>query len=132
MKRLRAELERAGQAWGADRREDEMRAVPVWIFLKEGALAQAVRCMRAAADGEDGSLKHIAMENRLYPLRELLADLVLEVVQPAAALKEYETALKQTPNRFRAYRAAARAAAAAATRQKASEYFGKLVGLAKN
>jgi hypothetical protein len=41
--------------------------------------------MRAAADGEDGSLKHVAMENRLYPMRELLGDLLLEIGQPAAA-----------------------------------------------
>jgi hypothetical protein len=34
--------------------------------------------MRAAADREDNSEKHVAMENRLYPMRELLADLLLE------------------------------------------------------
>ena len=56
--------------------------------------------MRAAADGEDGSVKHVAMENRLYPLRELLPELLLEMGQPAAALNEFETALKQTPNRL--------------------------------
>jgi hypothetical protein len=33
--------------------------------------------MRAAADLEDNSAKHIAMENRLYPMRELLGDLLL-------------------------------------------------------
>lgn len=52
--------------------------------------------------------------------------------QPAAALKEYETALKQTPNRFRAFWGAPRAADSAGERQKASEYFGKLVDLAKS
>ena len=33
--------------------------------------------MRAAADLEDGSEKHVAMENRLYPMRELLADMLM-------------------------------------------------------
>ena len=88
--------------------------------------------MRAAADGEDGSVKHVAMENRLYPLRELLGELLLEMGQPAAALNEFETALKQTPNRYRAFLGIARAANAAGDRQKASEYYGKLVDLAKN
>jgi tetratricopeptide (TPR) repeat protein len=88
--------------------------------------------MRAAADSEDGSLKHVAMENRLYPFRELLGELLLEMGQPAAALTEFETALKQTPNRFRAYWGAARAADAAGDRQKAFACFGKLVDLAKN
>jgi Tfp pilus assembly protein PilF len=72
------------------------------------------------------------MENRLYPFRELLGDLLLETGQPAAALVEFETALKQTPNRFRAFWGAARAADGSGSRQKASEYFGKLVDLAKN
>ena len=52
--------------------------------------------------------------------------------EPAAALKEYETALKQTPNRYRAFWGAARAADAMGNRTQASEYFGKLVNLAKN
>ena len=88
--------------------------------------------MRAAADGEDGSVKHVAMENRLYPFRELLGELLLETGQPAAALNEFETALKQTPNRFRAFWGAASAADGAGDRQKASDYFGKLVNLASN
>ena len=47
-------------------------------------------------------------------------------------MNEFETSLKQTPNRFRAFWGAARAADSAGDRQKASEYFGKLVNLAKN
>ena len=88
--------------------------------------------MRTAADNEDASVKHVAMENRLYPFRELLGELLLEMGQSAAALSEFETALKQTPNRNRTYLGIARAADAAGNRQKASEYYGKLVELAKN
>ena len=88
--------------------------------------------MRAAADGEDGSVKHVAMENRLYPFRELFAELLLETGQPAAALNEFETALKQTPNRYRAFLGLPAPPNAAGDRQKASEYYGKLVNLAKN
>jgi Tfp pilus assembly protein PilF len=88
--------------------------------------------MQAAADSEDGSLKHVAMENRLYPFRELLGELLLETGQPAVALSEFETALKQTPNRFRAVWGAARAADSAGDRVKAAEYFGKLVDMAKS
>jgi Tfp pilus assembly protein PilF len=65
-------------------------------------------------------------------LRELLAELLLEMGQPAAALNEFETALKQTPNRFRVFWGAAGAADGAGNPQKATEYFGKLVDLAKN
>src|SRR5215468_5458795 len=132
MKALRTTLQRADQSYWADRTEDQMLAVSAWVALKEGARDQAVRFMRAAADSEDGSLKHVAMENRLYPFRELLAELLFEMGQPAVALNEFETALRQTPNRFRAFWGAARAADSVGDRQKASAYFTKLVDLAKN
>jgi tetratricopeptide (TPR) repeat protein len=129
---LRSTLQGADQSYWADRTEEQMLAVSAWVALKAGDRDQALRFMRAAADAEDGSLKHVAMENRLFPFRELLAELLLETGQPAAALSEFETALKQTPNRFRAFWGAARAADTAGDRQKAIEYFGKLVELARN
>jgi tetratricopeptide (TPR) repeat protein len=132
MRAVRIALQRADQSYWADRTEEQMLAISAWVAVKEGARDQAVRLMRAAADGEDGSLKNVIMENRLYPLREMLAELLLEVGEPAAALKEYGTAIKQTPNRYRAFWGAARASDAAGNRAQASEYFGKLVNLAKN
>src|SRR5262249_33921927 len=132
MRGLRVALQRAEQSYWADRTEERMLAISAWVAAKEGARDQAVRFMRAAADGEDGSLKNVIMENRLYPLREMLAELLREVGEPAAALKEYETALKQTPNRYRAYFGAARAADVLGNRAQAAEYFGKLVNLAKS
>ena len=132
IKSLRAALERSNQSYWADRSEEQILAISAWVALKDGATDQALKFMRAAADGEDGSVKHVAMENRLYPLRELYAELLLEAGQPAAALHEFETALEQTPNRYRTFLGIARAANAAGDRQKASEYYGRLVELAKN
>jgi tetratricopeptide (TPR) repeat protein len=132
MKALRVALEQANQSYWADRSEEQILAVSAWVAFREGARDQAVKFMRAAADGEDGSVKHIAMENRLYPMRELLGDLLLEMRQPAAALTEYEAALKAHPNRYRGFWGAARAADAVGDRQKAADYFTKLVELSKN
>jgi tetratricopeptide (TPR) repeat protein len=87
--------------------------------------------MRAAADLEDNSAKHIAMENRLYPMRELLGDLLLEQRQPSAALTEYEISLQSTPNRLRGLYGAAKAAEGAEQLEKATIYFRKLVELTK-
>jgi hypothetical protein len=129
IKTLRATLEKANQSYWADRSEEQILAVSAWVALKDGARGQALKLMRAAADGEDGSVKHVAMENRLYPFRELLGELLLELGEPAAALGEFETALKQTPNRYRTLLGIARAASAAGDRQKASDYYGKLVKL---
>jgi len=52
--------------------------------------------------------------------------------QPAAALTEYEAALKANPNRYRGFWGAARAANTAGDRQRAADYFTKLVELSKN
>jgi len=72
------------------------------------------------------------MENRLYPLRELLGDLLLEAGQPQAAMREYATALVNTPNRYRGLYGAAVAAQAAGDKTAATEYFTKLTALARN
>jgi tetratricopeptide (TPR) repeat protein len=116
----------------SDRSQEQILAVSAWVAFGEGARDQAVKFMRAAADGEDGSIKHVAMENRLYPLRGLLGELLLEVGQPAVALTEYEAALNANPNRYRAFWGAARAADAAGDRARATAYYAKLVELSKN
>src|SRR5258707_2138222 len=85
MKALRAALERVNDSYWADRTEEQMLAVSAWIALKEGTRDQALKFMRPAADNEDNSLKHIAMENRLFPLRELYGDLLLQTGQAAPA-----------------------------------------------
>jgi len=131
IKTLRESLEKANQSYWADRSEEQILAVSGWIALAEGSRDQAVKLMRGAADGEDASVKHVAMENRLYPMRELLADLLLEMGQPADALREYETALAANPNRYRGFLGVARAAEKAGDRQKASAYYTKLVDLAQ-
>jgi tetratricopeptide (TPR) repeat protein len=131
IKALRAALEKSNQSYWADRSEEQMLAISAWIALKDGAREQAVKLMRTAAEGEDGSVKHVAMENRLYPLRELYAELLLETGAGADALREYERALAQTPNRYRAVLGLARAATAVGDRSKAAQYYGRLLALTK-
>jgi len=132
MQALRSALQKSDQSYWADRTEEQMLAVSAWVALAEGNRAQAEKLMRAAADGEDGSLKHVVMENRLYPLRELLAELLLEMGQAAPALREYQAALKATPNRYRGLYGAARAAEVVGDRRTAADYFAKLVVLSRN
>ena len=78
----------------------------------QGNREEALKFMRAAADLEDGSEKHVAMENRLYPMRELLGDMLMDLGAPSVALKEYEVSIKNAPNRLRGYYGAAKAAEA--------------------
>jgi tetratricopeptide (TPR) repeat protein len=132
MQEMRTALAQANQSYWADRTEEQRLAISAWVALAEGAREQAIRLMRAAADGEDGSVKHVAMENRLYPMRELLGELLLQMGEAAPALHEFEVSLGETPNRYRGLYGAAQAAEAAGERQKARGYFEKLVALTEN
>ena len=132
LKELRAALEKANQSYWAEQVEIQMLAASAWIAHAKGEKTEALKFMRAAADVEDSSEKHIAMENRLYPMRELLGDLLLEQQQPGPALTEYETSLESTPNRLRGLYGAAKAAEAASQPEKATAYFRKLVELTKD
>jgi tetratricopeptide (TPR) repeat protein len=131
LKELRATLENANQSYWAEQVEIQMLAASAWVAHATGQEDDALKLMRAAADFEDNSEKHIAMENRLYPMRELLGDLLLEQQQPAQALTEYETALQSTPNRLRGLYGAAKAAEGARQPEKAAAYFRQLADLTK-
>ena len=87
--------------------------------------------MRAAADLEDKNDKHPVTPGRILPARELLGDMLLELKQPAQALKEFEASHVREPNRFRGYYGAALAAEGASDRRKAADYYAKLMELAK-
>jgi tetratricopeptide (TPR) repeat protein len=130
LKDLKAALEKSSQPYWADRTEEQILAVSAWVAYAEGDRDQALKLMRSAADGEDASVKHVAMENRLYPMRELLGELLLQVGQPAAALREFETSIKENPNRYRGLYGAARAAEVSRDHEKATGYYGKLLELA--
>jgi hypothetical protein len=132
LKELRAALENASQSYWATQVEVQMLAASAWIAQAKGETEMALKFMRAAADLEDGSAKHIAMENRLYPMRELLGDLLLEQQQPGPAFAEYETSLRSTPNRLRGLYGAAKAAKATNQPEKATAYFRKLAEMTKD
>jgi hypothetical protein len=127
---LRDALSQAKDAYWAEQVEIQRRAATAWVARAEGRHAEAVGAMRSAADLEDASEKHIAMENRLVPMRELLGELLLEVNQPAAALVEFEASLQRVPNRFHSFYGAAGAAELAGDPEKARGFYAKLVALA--
>jgi len=56
---------------------DSRSAAAAWVTYGEGKKDEALRLMRSAADQEDASQKDVAMENRLWPMRELLGELLL-------------------------------------------------------
>jgi len=106
------------------------QAAEGWLALGEGRKRDAIAAMRQAADLEDRSGKHVAMENRLSPIRELLGELLLEANEPAQALKEFETSLRNNPNRYRSFAGAAKSAERTGDRTQARSYYEKLIALA--
>jgi tetratricopeptide (TPR) repeat protein len=132
LKDLRGQLEKANQGYWAGQVEIQVLGAQAWMDQAAGNRDEALRLMRAAADLEDASEKHVAMENRLYPMRELLADMLMTQNQPQAALKEYEASLKNAPMRLRGFYGAAKAADAVGDAKKARDYFEKLARMTTN
>jgi hypothetical protein len=122
----------AKNTYWANEVEVQQRAAAGWIAFAQKKTDEGLTLMRAAADLEDKSEKHIVTPGRIVPARELLGDMLLEAGQPALALTEYEASQKREPNRFRGYYGAARAAEAVGDRNKAAASYAKLVALAKN
>jgi tetratricopeptide (TPR) repeat protein len=132
LKEQRAVLEKSSQSYWAEQVEIQILAAQAWLAQGRGGNEEALELMRAAADLEDSSEKHVSMENRLYPMRELLGDMLMEQRSPALALKEYEQSMKATPNRLRCFYGAAKAAEAAGDEHKASDYFQRLARLTRD
>ena len=132
LKELRTGLEQAQQSYWAEQVEVQILGAQAWMAQGQGNKDEALKFMRAAADLEDGSEKHVAMENRLYPMRELLGDMLREQGQPAAALKEYEVSMKNAPNRLRGYYGAAKAAEAVGEKKKGATYMRSLAQLTRD
>ena len=131
LQELKSALEKDQPYW-AGQVDIQITAVRAWLAHGQGHGTEAAKLMRAAADLEDSSEKHVAMENRLYPMRELLGDLLMEQGQPAAALGAYEAAIKSTPRRLRGFFGAARAAGASGDAAKQDAYFRSLVQLTRD
>jgi tetratricopeptide (TPR) repeat protein len=120
-------LAQAKQEYWAQQVGIQRSAALAWVTYGEGKKDEALKLMRAAADQEDGSMKDVAMENRLLPMRELLGELLLAMSEPRQALKEFEASLESARNRYRGFYGAAQAAQRSGDSQKARSYYQKLV-----
>ncbi len=131
LKALKQSLDKSSPYWAA-RTEEQIYAVSAWIARAEGERERAETLLRTAADGEDASVKNVQMENRLYPMRELYADLLLENGKAADALRQFTASLHETPNRYRGLYGAALAADATGDRATAIRHFEALMALTNN
>src|SRR5690348_6746662 len=65
-----------------------------WRRISSPKTQEAAELTRMAADLDASMEKHPATPAAVFPARELRADLLLEMNEPAAALKEYEESLR--------------------------------------
>jgi hypothetical protein len=125
---LRDKLNEAKDTYWANQVEvQRLQAAAVLAHAaKDGK--KAVALARQAAELDAGMDKHPATPAPVLPARELLADLLLEVKDPAA-LQAYDDSLKSEPNRFRSILGKARAAKAAGDLETSREAYKRLVAL---
>ncbi|UOQ70145.1 hypothetical protein [Hymenobacter cellulosilyticus] len=102
-----------------------------WLRLLEGRQQEALVLMTRAADEEDHTEKHPVTPGEILPARELLADMLLAVHQPAAALTAYEASLRKHPNRLNSVYGAGLAAEQSGDLRKAGHYYRHLLTFAR-
>ena len=110
----------------------QWEAATALIAFAEGKKDEGLRMLRTAADHEDAIDKHPVTPGALLPVREILADLLLENGSASDALKEYEGVLKISPRRFNATAGAAKAADKVGDKAKGRAHAAQLLEIAKN
>ena len=127
LKDIRDRLIEAKEAYWAEQVGIQLDGATAFLALAEGKPAEALTTMRAAAVREDATEKNAVTPGPIAPARELLGEMLLEMKQPAEALKEFQATLKKEPNRFRAVYGAAKAASLSGDRATARTYYTQLL-----
>jgi tetratricopeptide (TPR) repeat protein len=103
--------------------KDTRDVMQAWADYASGKSAEAVARLHSVADTED----KIGKGETDLPVREMLADMLMEMQKPLEALVEYETSLRTDPNRFNGLYGAAQAAEMTHQKDKAATYYAQLL-----
>jgi tetratricopeptide (TPR) repeat protein len=126
---LQKVLSERNLAYWAEQVDIQAKVATAWALRAEGKNDEALAAIRAAADHEDQTEKHVVTPGPIMPARELLGDLLMELGRPAEALPQYEASIAKEPNRFRGLYGAGLAAERAGDRARARGHFEKLVAI---
>jgi hypothetical protein len=118
---------KTGEPYWARQVEIQQVAVAAWAALAEGKKEESLRQMKSAVELEEGTEKSAVTPGPLAPARELLAEMLLEMKEPAQALEQFKITLTQEQGRFHALYGAARAAQLGGSKQERQKYFGELL-----
>src|SRR5215472_16486118 len=107
----------------------ETGTVRAWAIYAEGDDgAKALGLMHETADLQD----KVGQGEVDIPVREMLADMLLDLKRPNDALVEYDRDLQHSPNRFNGLYNAGMAAEAAGEKKKARQYYTTLLKVTDN
>ncbi len=106
----------------------EAGAVRAWAAYAQGDREKALGLMRQTADLQD----KVGQGEVDIPVREMLADMLLDSDRPKDALIEYARELRLSPNRFNGLYNAGKAAEAAGDNTKARLYYATLLKVTDN
>jgi hypothetical protein len=123
---LRDRAAAANVYWGKQVEIQHLSAL-AWLTYDEGDRRKGLATMQQAADLEATTEKHPVTPGEVLPARELLADMLLESGEHAAARKEYAAMLERSPHRFNSAYGMGRAAELAGDKAAAIEAYRKLL-----
>jgi len=109
LERIEEQLHAAGEDYWATQVDIQIGEVQAWSAQASNKPDEAVELLRKAADEEDAIEKLPVTPGPIIPAREQLGYLLLERNQPVLALKEFQSALSNTPGRRGATLGAAQA-----------------------
>ena len=127
LRQIQARLTASNELYWAEQVEIQRQGAAAWLALAEARNDEALAGMRAAAEREDRTEKSAVTPGPIAPARELLAEMLLELHEPAQALKAFESTLQKEPNRFRALYGAAKAAKLSGDAVLARQYGDRLM-----
>jgi hypothetical protein len=122
----REQLEAAGNGYWATQVDVLDKEARAWQLAASANSADSVRLLRQAADEEDAVEKLPVTPGPVVPAREQLGELLLQLNQPADALREFRAALALAPGRRGALLGGAQAAERAGDAHAAQEMRAKL------
>jgi len=128
---LRDKLRDAKDGYWSEQVDIQQQIATAWVLYAEDRRDDALKAMSAAADAEDRTEKHPVTPGVPKPARELYGVMLLESGRPTEALAAFEATLQKEPNRLGAYVGAATSAEKAGDKDKAREYYEKIVAIAE-
>jgi tetratricopeptide (TPR) repeat protein len=127
---LRDKLRDAKDAYWSQQVDIQRQVATAWVLYAEGKRDDALNVMSAAADAEDSTEKHPVTPGVPKPARELYGVMLLDSGNAKEALTAFEATLKKEPNRLGAYAGAASSAEKAGDKDKARDYYEKIIAIA--